>query len=128
MRDESKIFAIVLILFVFLFTLPFWYNLGKASKIIEPELSLKAKQEKFCVESKDYMKANHMQLLDEWRDSVVREGKRHYIGKNGKEYKNLSLQNTCMDCHHNKKEFCDKCHNYVGVTPYCWTCHIEPKG
>jgi hypothetical protein len=105
MRDESKIFAIVLILFVFLFTLPFWYNLGKASKIIEPELSLKAKQEKFCVESKDYMKANHMQLLDEWRDSVVREGKRHYTGFNGREYHNLSFQNTCMDCHHNKKEF-----------------------
>jgi hypothetical protein len=33
-----------------------------------------------------------------------------------------------MDCHSNKKEFCDTCHDYSSVTPYCWSCHIEPKG
>jgi hypothetical protein len=39
----------------------------------------------------------------------------------------MSLQNSCMKCHSNKKEFCDKCHNYVAVKPYCWSCHIAPK-
>jgi hypothetical protein len=32
-----------------------------------------------------------------------------------------------MKCHDNKEEFCDKCHLYAGVTPYCWDCHIDPK-
>jgi len=32
-----------------------------------------------------------------------------------------------MDCHNNKTKFCDQCHNYAGVSPYCWECHIEPK-
>jgi hypothetical protein len=37
------------------------------------------------------------------------------------------LQNTCLNCHNNKSKFCDQCHNYAEVTPYCWECHIEPK-
>jgi hypothetical protein len=32
-----------------------------------------------------------------------------------------------MDCHSNKSKFCDQCHNYVDVDPFCWDCHIEPK-
>jgi hypothetical protein len=39
----------------------------------------------------------------------------------------MSLQNTCMQCHPNKAEFCDRCHNYASVKPYCWDCHVEPK-
>ncbi|MGD8893899.1 MAG: menaquinol oxidoreductase, partial [Desulfobacterales bacterium] len=35
--------------------------------------------------------------------------------------------NTCLDCHEEKAEFCDKCHNYASVSPYCWECHIDPK-
>jgi hypothetical protein len=73
------------------------------------------------------MRADHMQLLDLWRHSVVREGKRIYVNPDGKEY-NMSLSNTCLDCHSNKAEFCDRCHNYASVRPYCWDCHIEnPK-
>jgi len=40
----------------------------------------------------------------------------------------MSLQNTCMKCHLNKDTFCDRCHNYVGVAPKCWECHVEPGG
>jgi hypothetical protein len=65
-------------------------------------------------------------LLDEWRHTVVRDGERYYKAKNGKVYYK-SLQTTCLDCHSNKSKFCDQCHNYVGMVPYCWTCHIEPK-
>jgi hypothetical protein len=32
-----------------------------------------------------------------------------------------------MECHSNKTKFCDQCHNYMGVAPYCWDCHIAPK-
>jgi hypothetical protein len=65
-------------------------------------------------------------MLNNWRDEVVREGNRLYVAADGKEY-NMSLQNTCMNCHSNKSKFCDECHNYVAVKPYCWDCHIAPK-
>ncbi|MBW2266037.1 MAG: hypothetical protein JRF28_07735 [Deltaproteobacteria bacterium] len=41
----------------------------------------------------------------------------------------MSLQNTCMsdNCHAKKTEFCDQCHDYTAVEPYCWDCHIVPK-
>jgi hypothetical protein len=32
-----------------------------------------------------------------------------------------------MGCHVNKSEFCDRCHDYTAVTPYCWECHVEPR-
>jgi hypothetical protein len=31
-----------------------------------------------------------------------------------------------MACHTSKKEFCDRCHDYTSVTPYCWDCHLAP--
>ena len=50
-----------------------------------------------------------------------------YVNADGKMY-NMSLSNTCMDCHSNKADFCDRCHDYASVQPYCWSCHIEdPK-
>ena len=67
-----------------------------------------------------------MKLLDQWRNDVVREGKRIYISSTGKQYE-MSLQNTCAKCHAKKSQFCDRCHNYVEVSPKCWDCHIAPK-
>ena len=80
------------------------------------------------MEPRPYMKTKHMQLLDLWRDSTVRVAKRSYVSDDGKRYE-MSLQNTCMsaDCHAKKTEFCDRCHDYTGVVPYCWDCHIPPK-
>jgi len=92
----------------------------------EPKISDKAKAAKECVMPKAYMKMEHMQLLNEWRDTVVRDAKRIYVGSSGKEF-NMSLTNTCLDCHAEKAEFCDKCHDYASVSPYCWECHIDPK-
>ncbi len=119
-----------LIIFVALFASPFYLNMGKATaklelKIDTPEIQKLA--DKKCVEPKEFMRAEHMQLLNDWRDEVVRNGNRLYTSRsNGKQYA-ISLQNTCMKCHSNKKEFCDKCHNYMAVKPYCWGCHIAPK-
>ena len=124
--DKGKV-IFGLIIFGALTTFPFWYNLGKAAPAPELVLTEKAKTAKECVRSTEYMRAEHMQLLDVWRDTVVRDGKRVYINPHGKSF-NMSLSNTCLDCHSNKAEFCDRCHNYVSVYPYCWDCHIDnPK-
>ena len=127
MYDKGKI-VIGIVIFVLLFTSPFWYSSlpGKSSAAPERELTPKAKQAKQCVEPKQFMVESHMQMLNQWRDGAIREGNRVYVASDGKEYV-VSLQNTCMECHSNKTKFCDQCHNYAGVTPYCWQCHIEPK-
>ena len=118
-----------LIIFVALFVSPFYLNMGKATaklelKIDTPEIQKLA--DKKCVEPKEFMRAEHMQILNNWRDAVVRDGDRNQIIISGQKY-DKSLQNGCMKCHSNKKDFCDKCHNYVAVKPYCWDCHIAPK-
>jgi hypothetical protein len=129
MYDGWKI-IIGIIIFIGIATFPFLYDIGKASvpppepKIDTPEIQKMA--EKKCIEDKLFMRAEHMVMLNDWRDLVVRDGNRLYIATNGKEYA-MSLQNTCMKCHSNKKKFCDECHNYMAVKPYCWDCHIEPK-
>jgi len=116
-----------LIIFLIIVLFPFWYMRGKAVPMPDPVLTAKAKAAKACVRSKDYMRSEHMLLLVTWRESVVREGKRVYVNPQGKEF-NMSLTNTCLDCHSNKAEFCDRCHNYASVSPYCWNCHNEnPK-
>ena len=118
-----------LIIFLGISTFPILYDLGKAAPPPEPKIDTPEIQkmvEKKCVEPKSYMKTEHMVLLDDWRDWYVREGRSIYTANDGKQY-NMSLSNTCMKCHSNKKKFCDECHNYVAVTPYCWDCHIEPK-
>ncbi|MGC2063849.1 MAG: sulfate reduction electron transfer complex DsrMKJOP subunit DsrJ [Thermodesulfovibrionales bacterium] len=128
MYNGGKIIA-GLIVFLAFFAFPFYYNLGKANARPEPKLNTPVIQqlaEKKCVESRDFMRAEHMQLLNDWRDAVVRDGNRIYVNKEGKSH-SISLQNTCMNCHSNKKEFCDTCHNYMAVKPYCWSCHIQPK-
>ncbi len=77
MNDKNKI-VIGLIIFLAIITSPFWYNMGKATSAPEPKLSDKAKAAKVCVEPKEYMKAEHMQILDVWRNEVVRKGNRIY--------------------------------------------------
>ena len=114
MKDKKIIVAGVII-FIVIATFPFWYNRGKAAPAPVPVLTEKAKAAKVCVRSTEYMKAEHMQLLDFWRESVVRHGERIYVSPSGREY-TMSLSNTCLDCHSNKAEFCDRCHNYASVT------------
>jgi hypothetical protein len=130
MYDGNKI-IIGLVIFGLLIISPILYNtIGKASVPPEPDINtpeINKMIEKKCVEPKSFMRANHMQILNDWRDEVVRVGKtRTYVNGEGKEF-NMSLQNTCMKCHSNKKNFCDKCHTYMAVKPYCWDCHIAPK-
>ena len=124
MHNGGKIF-IGLIIFLILITFPIWYNVANDRAGYSPELE-KAVRGDNCVRDSAWMKANHMDLLNDWRDQVVREDKRFETGPDGIRYER-SLSNTCLSCHENKDQFCNKCHDYLGVDPYCWECHIVPK-
>jgi hypothetical protein len=122
-----------LIIFLILVTLPLWPNLGKTVPVPQPSLATPAiekMKDKKCIEALEFMRTNHMRLLIDWRDGVVRtdekgvtQGGRDYVATDGKRY-TASLSNTCLECHSNKTQFCDQCHNYVAVVPNCWGCHI----
>ena len=126
MHDKGIIYG-GLAVFLVAITFPVSYNIvhGKSSK--GPELQLPATQ-KECVAPVEYMKDSHMKLLISWRNSRVRDNIRTYTSYDGKSY-NISLTGTCLGkCHTNKAEFCDSCHNYVGIRSIdCMDCHVDPK-
>jgi len=119
-----------LIIFLALVTFPFYSNMGGSAKKAMPSLDtpvIHALAKKECVRSGEYMKKEHMKVLDQWRDEVVREGKREKITVGGREF-DKSLQNGCLQCHSNREQFCVECHKYAGVDPYCWDCHFDREG
>ncbi len=122
MYDKGKIIPGIIV-FVCLLIFPILYNSGSAGVLPNPE---KPKDQKECVKDKQYMRTTHMQLINDWRDEVLREGNREKVVVQGKKY-DKSLMNGCMTCHTNKKKFCDECHVYASVYPYCWDCHFVPK-
>jgi hypothetical protein len=125
--DAGKIIAGIVI-FLILITFPLWYGKGRA--VAPPDLDLdtpaiRQLTDKRCVEDTAFMRANHMKLLATWRDEVVRDGKRFYTASDGRTVE-MSLTGSCLKCHSNKDRFCDRCHDYAGVKPTCWNCHIVP--
>ncbi len=126
MYDGGKIIT-GLVIGLALMLFPFFYTAGKAARAPEAELTPKAKEAGKCIEPKAYMTTEHMKVLDEWRDEAIRDADRYYKSEFTGEIHYKSLQVTCMECHSNKTKFCDSCHNYAGVDPFCWDCHIEPK-
>lgn len=127
MYDAGKI-IVGLVVFVVVATSPLWFNALTSETPEVPEIKLPTNGSTECVETIDYMRANHMDLLNEWRDEVVRVGTRDYVSSSTGKTFDMSLSRTCMDCHSNKADFCDACHTYLAVSPYCWDCHVEPKG
>ena len=125
MYDAGKI-IVGLIIFVGFFTAPIWYDVSNGKQALkEPELVLPTSEnQKVCVASKQFMRDEHMVLLNSWRNKVVREGEKNYVSSTGKIY-NMSFEKTCLNCHSNTSQFCDRCHSYVGESPYCWDCHVE---
>lgn len=81
-----------------------------------------------CVEDTDFMRKNHMKLLDHHRDRAVIEGVRT---------KKHSLK-ECINCHASeatgsvaaaKTDFCVSCHSYAAVKIDCFDCHsTKPQG
>jgi hypothetical protein len=126
--NGGKIIAGIVV-FLIVATFPFWYGRGKA--VSPPELKLDTPaiqqlKEKLCVEPASFMRSNHMKLLGAWRDGAVREGIRSYTAADGRVFQ-VSLTGTCLECHSNKKQFCDRCHDYTRAKPACWNCHIIPE-
>jgi hypothetical protein len=124
MYDTGKV-LLGIVIFVALAASPLWYNAIVGTSMEAPELKLPTNSQQ-CIEATDYMRANHMDMLNVWRDQVVREGQRVYVASNGERHV-MSLTKTCLGCHSNKAEFCDRCHNYMEVSPFCWDCHVDPK-
>jgi len=124
MHDTGKVIVGVII-FLVLISFPIWYNVASETATYRPVLEKPLGAE--CVRATSYMTGYHMDLLNEWRDEVVREDDRFFEGPGGVKMEK-SLTNTCLSCHQNKDQFCDQCHDYAGVQPYCWDCHIVTKG
>jgi len=120
---DGKLIIPGLIVFVALVTFPIWKNMGNAGVV--PKLEKPVGVTK-CVESAQYMRTSHMKLLDDWRDETLRDGDRTPVEVDGVKYEK-SLMNGCLKCHTDKKKFCDECHVYASVKPYCWDCHYVPK-
>ena len=124
MRDRGKILGGLLV-FLGMITFPVWYNLAAGTTSKAPDLKMPV-QEKNCVAPVEYMRTSHMDLLMAWRDQVVRQNVRTFKAFDGKTY-TMGLTQTCMKCHTSRADFCDRCHDYAGVKPYCCDFHIDPK-
>ena len=93
----------------------------------KPVITKAAKGEQ-CVEPTDFIRRNHMKLLDHHRDQAVIQGVRT---------KKHSLK-ECINCHASentgsvaasKDDFCVSCHSYAAVKIDCFDCHsTKPQG
>ncbi len=128
MYNGGKIIA-GLIIFLALVTFPVYYNMGKKIPAPSPSLDtpvINQMKVKHCVESREFMRANHMKLLRGWMTTVLSgKGSTTYVSTSGQKY-DMSWD-TCWKCHSSKKQFCDKCHQYMAVDLPCWKCHSEPN-
>ncbi|MHC4401770.1 MAG: sulfate reduction electron transfer complex DsrMKJOP subunit DsrJ [Planctomycetota bacterium] len=142
MNDRRKIIA-GLVIAIVVFTIPFWYGLftlAAGNRVGPPDFDLPTGK---CVEPD--MRARHMDILEGWREAVVRgDGKKEYYKSSaGKEFE-MSLTKTCLlQCHAGgggepaspspdaaasaQQAFCQKCHQYADVWPDCWDCHVGGK-
>jgi hypothetical protein len=125
MRDRTGI-VLGLGAFLALAAFPVWHALASDAERARPELE-RAVEGPGCVEDTLFMTANHQRLLNAWRTAVVRDGERTWVSSGGAEHE-MSLTGTCMRCHANREGFCDRCHDYAGVTMTCWDCHVSPEG
>lgn len=123
MPERAKILA-GLALFLALAALPFWYGaiFGKGPAA-RPALAKPAG--KACVESLEFMRTRHMSLLNDWRDQVVRQGQTVYESSSTRQRHRMRLTGTCLGCHGDMAGFCGRCHDYSGVQPNCWNCHLD---
>ena len=125
MVDAGKILT-GLVLFLALATVPVWFDALAGAQAHAPQLRLPECQGR-CVLPAGEMRAAHMRLLDRWRDEAVRRGERIVTTWDGRRLEK-SLTRTCLGCHTDRDAFCDRCHEFVAVAPYCWDCHVTPKG
>jgi hypothetical protein len=123
MFDAGKILA-GLAVAIGLVSAPVWYGIGKG-RGAPPELPRPANARE-CVEPTAFMRAHHMELLDRWRDAVVRRAEKTYVATDGKRHA-MSLTGTCLGCHEDQEKFCARCHAYAGVETFCFDCHQKKR-
>ncbi len=99
-----------------------WGGLSSAHAAAPKPIIEKAAKGEQCVEATDYMRRNHMKVLNHHRDKTVIEGIRT---------KQHSLK-ECINCHASEKtgsvaaakeNFCVSCHTYAAVKIDCFDCH-----
>ncbi len=122
MRDRPLIIG-ALVAFLAVLALPAWYDAAHGARPSAPSLARPA-AEKACVAPVGYMRRSHMKLLAAWREEVVRNGTRTFVAFDGRRHA-ISLTGTCLGCHGDRARFCDRCHDYAGVSPGCWSCHAS---
>ncbi len=96
-----------------------------ASDVPQPDIP--RGQGESCVEDTDFMRRNHMTLLEHQRDETMLRGVRT---------KQHSLK-ECVSCHavhgsdakpvtvSSPKHFCRSCHDYAAVKIDCFQCHAS---
>ena len=117
--------VIFLVVFIGIIATPLIMNSGRASEVPSPSLDtpvINSLDSSSCVEDVEFMRAQHMSMLNEWRTDAVRSGITEYTNSRGQIFE-VSLENGCLNCHSNRVEFCDTCHTYAAVDPDCWNCH-----
>lgn len=127
MQGTGKNLAAVAIFFLVIAS-PHLINLVYAKAWTGPNEAtprIQAMADKECIEAEGWMRRNHMDLLLSWRDAALRDSQRIYENGRGERY-DISLMRTCLGCHSNRAEFCDRCHAFAAVEPYCWQCHYAP--
>lgn len=124
MNDKPWV-VVGLIIALAILTVPFWYTLAAGQAGPRPELELPEGGQ--CVRDTEYMRASHMDLLNHWRDEVVRQGDTTPVEVNGRQFRK-SLTECCLQCHTSRQNFCKRCHDYANVRPPCWDCHVAPEG
>ena len=105
-----------------------WVGMSPAQAGAPKPVIEKAVKGQQCVEDTEYMRKNHMKVLDHHRDKTVIEGIRT---------KKHSLK-ECINCHASEKtgsvakskdDFCVSCHSYAAVKIDCFECHsTKPQG
>ena len=68
---NAKAVILGILVFAVLFSTPFWANFGGTKDYKRPAIVL-PQNEKECVEPVEFMRAEHMYLLNEWRDQALR--------------------------------------------------------
>lgn len=110
-----------------LIVLPFVYSVADALFAEEPEVVIEVPEGE-CVRDTEYMRYHHMNLLLEIRDEVQRDGARkRAVGMSVCYPEEGETEcHICRDCHANRAQFCNQCHNAVNLTPDCFGCHYYP--
>ena len=82
---NAKAVIVGIVVLAVLFTSPFW--MGYFGSDYTSTGVVLPKGEKSCIEDTDFMRAQHMRLLNEWRDEALRNENRIYVSaKDGKKW------------------------------------------